>query len=65
MKYCFIQDNDYHWFMIPIKFKSDFYQWVESMEKCYRFAPKIDYEECMINCPSEYSVENPTLIDDI
>lgn len=59
MRYCFVRDGDYHWYLIPIEFRDDFYDWVEAMENCEDHKEKLDYTKYIINGVFSYSFENP------
>lgn len=64
MRYCFAQDNDSHWFLIPFEYREDFCEWVKFMEgSSDDFKAKLDYEAYIISCPCHYSLENPEKVE--
>lgn len=55
-KYCFIQDNDSHWYCIPIGFRRKFYLWAyeEADEEIFENFEKYRLQKH----PSAYCFEN-------
>lgn len=56
-KYCFRQDDDCHWFMIPSYKSTLFTELHDDDNKWMEFCNEFD--ECRIDSPKHFTFENP------
>jgi hypothetical protein len=52
--FCFVTDNDGHWYKIPVKHKSLFEEWVECMYNDQEWEHEVDFENYRSMHPSNY-----------
>lgn len=56
-RFCLVEDDDGHWYLIPWGMEDRFQKWVECE------GGRIDFNQYAINCcPSRVSFENPEVL---
>ena len=56
-RFCFVQDDDYHWYLILAEMKDEFYDWVDAVTYNQDWQG-IDFTVAKCDRPSKYSFKD-------